>query len=97
MEVFEISAKNGTNIDKAFNTLVDLILKSKSDKELIKEFGIKSNTSLNLTKKNNKDIKNKKENKMSDLNKNIIKKNKNKNNENIQTNLRICLSKYYSY
>ena len=29
MEVFETSAKNGTNLEQAFKKLVDLILKSK--------------------------------------------------------------------
>ena len=39
MEVFETSAKDGINIKEAFERLVDLILKSKSDKELIREYG----------------------------------------------------------
>ena len=53
MEVFETSAKDGTNLDKAFEKLADLIVKSRSNEELIKEFGVKSNQNLNLTKKNN--------------------------------------------
>ena len=52
MEVFETSAKDGTNLDKVFQKLIDLILKSRSEEELIKEFGVKS-SNLNLGKRNN--------------------------------------------
>ena len=52
MEVFETSAKNGTNLDKVFQKLIDLILKSRSEEELIKEFGVKS-SNLNLGKRTN--------------------------------------------
>ena len=58
LEVFETSAKNGTNLDAAFKKLVDLILKSRSDEELISEFGIKSggqNLNLTKSKKNSKE------------------------------------------
>ena len=51
MEVFETSAKNGTNIEQAFKKLIDLILKSRSEMELIGEFGVKSGQKLNLSKK----------------------------------------------
>ena len=51
MEVFETSAKNGTNLEQAFKKLVDLILKSRSEMELIGEFGVKSGQKLNLSKK----------------------------------------------
>ena len=51
MEVFETSAKNGTNLEQAFKKLVDLILKSRSEEELIREFGVKSSQNLNLGKK----------------------------------------------
>ena len=42
MDVFETSAKTGTNIDKIFDKLVDNIIKSRSEDELIREFGVKS-------------------------------------------------------
>ena len=42
IEVFETSAKNGNNIDKIFETLVDTIIKNRTEDELIREFGIKS-------------------------------------------------------
>ena len=59
MEVFETSAKNGMNLDKVFQKLIDLILKSRTEEELIKEFGVKSQN-LNLGKRTNT----KKDNKM---------------------------------
>ena len=40
LEVLETSAKNGINIKEAFERLADLILKSKSDEELIREYGV---------------------------------------------------------
>ena len=56
MEVLETSAKNGTNIKEAFEKLVDLILKSKSDEELIKNFGENQSQNLNLTKSKKKKV-----------------------------------------
>ena len=50
MEVLETSAKNGTNLDQAFRKIVDIIIKSKSHEELINEFEVKSNQTLQLTK-----------------------------------------------
>ena len=53
MEVFETSAKTGTNLNEAFSKITDLIIKSRSHEELINEFGFKSSkNNLNLTKKN---------------------------------------------
>ena len=49
-QIIETSAKTGVNIDKAFRMLVDLILKGRTDEELINEFGVKSG-GLNLQKK----------------------------------------------
>ena len=54
MEVFEASAKDGTNVNKAFQKLVDLILKSRSDEELIRDFGVSQSQNMNLTKNNKK-------------------------------------------
>ena len=50
MAIFETSALNGKNINEAFQKLVDLILKSRSDEELIREFGVKQGQNLSLTK-----------------------------------------------
>ena len=54
IDVFETSAKTGVKINEAFEKLVDLIIKSKSHDELIKEFGVKQSQNLNLTKSNKK-------------------------------------------
>ena len=50
IDVFETSAKNGTKVNEAFEKLVDLIIKSKSHDELIRDFGVKQGQNLNLTK-----------------------------------------------
>ena len=61
MEIFETSAKNGTNLDTVFKKLVDLILKSRSEEELIRDFGVKSSQkNVNLGKKTNNNQKDKK-------------------------------------
>ena len=49
-QIIETSAKTGANLDKAFRMLVDLILKGRTDEELISEFGATSG-GLNLQKK----------------------------------------------
>jgi len=54
MQVIETSAKSGVNIDKAFRMLVDLILKGRSDEELINEFGAKQSGNFNLQKSQKK-------------------------------------------
>ena len=53
IDVFETSAKTGVKINEAFEKLVDLIIKSKSHDELIRDFGVKSQN-LNLTKQKKK-------------------------------------------
>ena len=53
MDFFETSAKTGKNINEVFDKLVDNIIKNRSEEELIKEFGIKSNSkNKKLSKKN---------------------------------------------
>jgi len=55
IDVFETSAKTGAKVNEAFEKLVDLIIKSKSHDELVRDFGVKSGSSnLNLTKSNKK-------------------------------------------
>ena len=49
-QIIETSAKTGENLDKAFRMLVDLILKGRTDEELISEFGA-SPGGINLQKK----------------------------------------------
>ena len=49
-QIIETSAKTGENLDKAFRMLVDLILKGRTDEELIREFGANPG-GLNLQKK----------------------------------------------
>ena len=53
MDIFETSAKNGTNLDQVFQKLAELIIKSRSEEELISEFGVKSGQKLKLGKKIN--------------------------------------------
>ena len=42
IDVFETSAKNGHNINQIFDKLIDIIINSRSEDELIREFGVKS-------------------------------------------------------
>ncbi len=53
MQVFETSAKDGTNLDAVFRKLVDEIMKNKSHAQLINEYGSRSNHTVTLTKINN--------------------------------------------
>ena len=59
IDVFEVSAKNGTNIEKIFDKLVSLFLEDKTDEELVEEFGVYQGKGFNLNKANmNKNGKN---------------------------------------
>ena len=51
IEYFETSVKNNINIKEAFNKIVELIFKDKSDEEIINEFGM-NNSSLSITSYN---------------------------------------------
>ena len=56
MDFFEVSAKTGTNVNEVFEKLVDLIIKSRSEEELIKEFGVKTKPrGQTLTKRKNEE------------------------------------------
>ena len=50
IQVVETSAKEKTNIDDAFQMMVDLILKDKTDSQIISEFGSKTNNNTCATK-----------------------------------------------
>jgi small GTP-binding protein len=54
MEIFETSAKTGDGVNEAFEKLVELILNSRSDEDLIKEFGVSSQKHMSLTKSKKK-------------------------------------------
>ena len=56
MEYFETSAKTGKNINEVFDKLVDVIIKSRSESDLINEFGVKTKPrGQTLTKKKAKE------------------------------------------
>jgi len=61
LEVIEVSAKEGTNIDKVFRRLVDIILTNKTDEEIIEKYGTNKKTTktLSLDKPGNKTKKDK--------------------------------------
>ena len=42
LEIFETSAKTGKNIKEVFEKLVDIIIKNRTEDELLREFGVKS-------------------------------------------------------
>ncbi len=58
----EMSAKDKKNLDEAFNKMIELIFKDKSDEEIIREFGV-SNSSLSILTNNTKQKKRKKKKK----------------------------------
>ena len=58
----EVSAKEKKNLNEAFNKMIELIFKDKSDDEIIREFG-SSNSALSIGTKNTKLKKRKKRNK----------------------------------
>ena len=60
INVLEISAKNGTNVEKCFNELIRLILGNKSKEEILEKFGINSQKEENKLNKGNNNAKNKK-------------------------------------
>ena len=59
IDYFEISAKNGDKIEDAFRKVVDLVLNSHTEEELIRDFGFKGKgITLAKGKKREKDEKN---------------------------------------
>ena len=50
IDVIEASAKERTNIDEAFQKIVDLILSNKNEMEILGQFGVNNNTDVNLGK-----------------------------------------------
>ena len=62
INVLEISAKNGTNVEKCFNELIRLILENKSKQEILEKFGMNSQKEENTLNKGNNNFKDKKKN-----------------------------------
>ena len=62
INVLEISAKNGTNVEKCFNELIRLILENKSKQEILEKFGMNSQKEENTLNKRNNNFKDKKRN-----------------------------------
>ena len=60
INVLEISAKNGTNVEKSFNELIRLILENKSKQEILEKFGMNSQKEENTLNKGNNNFKDKK-------------------------------------
>ena len=60
INVLEISAKNGTNVEKWFNELIRLILENKSKQEILEKFGMNSQKEENTLNKGNNNFKDKK-------------------------------------
>ena len=60
INVLEISAKNGTNVEKCFNELIRLILENKSKQEILEKFGMNSQKEENTLNKRNNNFKDKK-------------------------------------
>ena len=58
----EISAKEKINLNEAFDGMIELIFKGKSDEQIINEFGVR-NSSLSVSSHNSKQKKKKKKNK----------------------------------
>ena len=57
IDILETSAKDGTNIDEAFKKIVDLIISSHTEEELLEEFADKKKK-INLVKSNKKSTNN---------------------------------------
>lgn len=49
IKCFEASAKNGTNVDKIFQEMGELILADKNDEEIERDYSISSNPELSLS------------------------------------------------
>ena len=60
IKMFEASAKTSLNVNKAFEYLVDLLIKNKTKEEILKKYGEK-NESIRITKINNQSKISKKE------------------------------------
>ena len=60
INVLEISAKNGTNVEKCFNEIIRFILDIKSKEEILEKYGMNSQNEENKLKKDKNHNKNKK-------------------------------------
>lgn len=90
MPYFSISAKNGTNLDKAFDKVAEMALQNEE-----KELKIEQNENKKEQKDKKQDININKKNLQKNINKNLIKDIYFENNE--EDNLIISLSKDYDY
>ena len=54
IDVIETSAKDGININEAFEKIVDLILNNKNEMDIMGEYGMKNNIDISLNKSSQK-------------------------------------------
>ena len=49
IDVIEASAKNKINVDETFQKIVDLVLNSKKEEEILQKYGVKNTDDINLS------------------------------------------------